>query len=195
MGKVDWALAEASYVALKTTSYADIAKKFGVAKSTVVRRAVKYGWKKRREGYEAQRIGILEARTLEDRVAAEAKQLKQLRIAQKIINNQILELGLKQQNGKTLTPSERRAISELTTTLTKVITAERKIMGMTYKPIRVTDPEVIESVQVAMGLKPDPEDRKGYEKLKEAHMSLERMIVREKMLRRMMEQYDEHPRR
>lgn len=195
MSKVDWALAEASYVALETTSYDDIAKRFGVAKSTVVRRAVKYGWYKRRQGYEAQRIGMLEAQTLIERVEVEEKQLKKLRIAEAIIHNQILELGVKQQNGEKLTPSELRAIPELTATLTSTITAERKILGLTYKPIRVTDPEVIESVQVAMGLKPDPEEGRDYQKLKEAHMSLERMIERQKMIESMMEKYDEHPRR
>lgn len=65
MSKVDWAVAESTYVTKHHVSYDFLANLFGVAKSTVVRYAVKESWPEKRHNYTKMRILALEERTLQ----------------------------------------------------------------------------------------------------------------------------------
>lgn len=151
MSKLDWAVAESTYITKSEASYDWLAQMFGVAKSTIVRRAVKRSWPEKREKYVQKRIDTLEERTLEKRVDVEERELKILRNVITLFHNEILRLGLRQQQGDDVRRDEWSTIASLTHAITKAIMTERTILGLPSKLIRIKNQEAIKDIQEMMG--------------------------------------------
>jgi hemerythrin len=160
MSKVDWAVAESTYVTKPEASYDWLAQMFGTAKSTVVRQAVKRNWPKKREEYTEKRIQALEENVLETRLQVEERHLKTLRLTQTVFHNQIVRLANKQQQDEGTNGKEWNTIASLTRAMTKAIMTERTILGLSSKPIRIKNAEAIENIQRIMGHKVEPLDQK-----------------------------------
>lgn len=160
MTKIDWAVAESTYVTKPEASYDWLAQMFGVAKTTIVRRAVKRAWPKKREQYTEKRINMLEERTLQKRTDVEERHLRILRNIQAIFHTQTLQLLTKQYNDEELTLKEVRSLANMTSAMTKAIMTERTILGLPSKLIRIKNTEVIENIQRIMGYKEEPLDQK-----------------------------------
>lgn len=190
MGKVDWTLAELLYITNDDVSYSDIAKHYNVAKSTVVRHAAKTEWPAKRRDYAERRIATLEKKTMQTRVDAEERQLKTLRVAQAVFNNEILRLGDKQTRGLDISRKEVRNITQLTHAITKAIMAERTILGLSTKLLQIRDEDAIHEYKVLMGLEEETpaEQVKG---LKDDLQMLDRMIERRRMIQGMIDRYEE----
>ena len=156
MSKVDWAQAEVKYVTKPEASYDWLAQLFGVAKTTIVRHAMKEEWPKKRKEYKQKRIDILEQRILEKSADVDARHLRILRNTQISFHNEITRLGLKQQRGEDVDGKAWRTIANLTNAMTKAIMTERAILGLSTKLIRITDPEEIKNIQCQRGIKTEP---------------------------------------
>lgn len=169
MSRVDWVQAEVKYVTKQEVSYDWLAQLFGVAKTTIVRHAVKEEWPKKRKDYIEKRISVLEERTMQKRIDVDERHLRNLRTTQAVFNNEIVRLGLKQQRGENIATKEWNAIARLTSAMVKAIMAERDLLGLPTKLIRVTDPAEIERIQRAKGIKEDPP----YQKYRETKAILE----------------------
>ena len=55
MSKVDWTEAEVLYIANPKMSHGRLAKRYGVAKSTITRYAVSHGWQAQRGSWQEKR--------------------------------------------------------------------------------------------------------------------------------------------
>jgi len=169
MSKVDWVEAEVKYVTKPEVSYDWLAQLLGTAKSTIVRHAVKEEWPKKRKEYKQKRITVLEERILEKSADVDERHLKILRHTQVSFHNRILDLGLKQQRGELVDSKAWRTIASLTDAMTKAIMAERAILGLPTKQIRITDPEALDNIQRQRGIKTEPP----YQKYRETKALLE----------------------
>lgn len=174
MSRIDWAEAEVKYVTKPEASYDWLAQLFGVAKSTVVRRAVKRNWPEKRERYTERRIDELEQRILKSRVDIEERQLKALGNAIALFNNQSVTLLRKQILNEEITRKEWRSMFDMTHSATKAIMTERVILGLPTKQVRITDAEAIENVRQMTGsAEPEPI----YQKYQETKRMLESLDI------------------
>ena len=156
MSKLDWAVAESTYITKSEASYDWLAQMFGVAKSTIVRRAVKLEWSQKREQYIRKRIRVLEERTLESRIQVEERQLRALRNVQTIFSREVIRIGKKQENREDVTRKEWYGLARITKEALAAIMMERTILGLPSKLIRIKNEEVIKDIQEMMGYKDEP---------------------------------------
>lgn len=189
MGKVDWTLAELTYITNDSVSYTDIAEHFGVAKSTIVRHAVKTGWPEKRREYAERRIAKLEEKTMEKRVDVEERQLERLRLAQSAFHIELVRIGKKQLAGEEVTHKEVVAVTSLTGALTKAIMMERAILGLSTKPLRIKDDDAIHEYKRLMGYE-EESSKKHVKELKSTLESLDRMIERRQIIQAMIDDYN-----
>lgn len=189
MSKVDWVQVEIDYITKPKISYDIIAKRYKVAKSTVVRHAKKNIWKAKRADFQSDRLERARKTSIESVAETDERHLKRLRAAQDIMNHEFMRLTHKALKNGELTPKENRIILDFIGPYTKAIMAERVILGLRTKPVRITDPEDIEEYQIMMGYKEPPADR-GRKELDEAIESLDHMIRRKKMLEALRNSYD-----
>lgn len=188
MTKVDWTALEASYITGGSVSYDMLAKKYRLAKSTVVRQAKSRHWAQKRAAYEKMRIEKISKRRMESQVDVEERQLRVLRNIQIACNNEILKLGKKQESGMSLTDREVRSMSTTTSTMFRAMMSERLILGMTTKAVRLTDPEDIDAYLIAIGLKEEPIDTQ-YNELKELNTDLKTLIEHQKRIQSYIDDY------
>lgn len=182
MGKIDWPATKVLYVTRDSISYGDIAKKYGVAKSTVVRHATKECWPEKRRKYNERRVRELESRSLEDRVEAEERQLRTLRITQAFFHNRLLKLAVKQQTEGAINGKDVREMADATGAMIKAINAERVILELPTKPVVLRSPDDIDAYLIAAGLKDEPAINQ-YEEIREAIQDLDRLIENRKRLK------------
>lgn len=188
MAKVDWIQAEIEYITSVKISYDDIAKRHKVAKPTVVRRAKKEIWKAKRADFQAERVARARQLRMESKTEIDERHLRKLRMAQDIMNHEYGRLSTKLLTDGELTPQETRIVFDFIGPYIKAVMAERAILGLRTKLVRITNPEDIEAYLEAVGLK-EPSPRKRYEELKEQHVDLQKLIEHEKRLRSYIEDY------
>lgn len=177
MGKIDWYDVEYDYLSQADLSYGDIAFKYGVAKSTVVRRAKKGDWVNKRLALKEKRVEELLLRTNQEKVEVEERELRILRAIQALAAKQLQTIYAKQKKGAELTDRDIRVISKISSLHHNNMMLERTILGLPTKPIRITNEEAIENFQIMMGYIDEPLARK-LESRKEMIAQLERTLGR-----------------
>lgn len=160
MSKVDWAVAEAKYITKPQASYDWVAQMFDTTKITVVRHAKKRSWQQKRKKYTEDRIEELLRRSFEKRADVDERHLRALRITQYTFHKEIVRLGQKQANGDNIPSKEWSHLASLSNAIAKAIMTERTILGLSTKPIKVTDPEEIDRIQREKGYKTESLDQK-----------------------------------
>jgi len=175
MSKIDWAVAEATYITKSDTSYDTLASLFGTAKTTIVRHARKRDWQAKKERYTERRIDELQRRTLETRVQAEERELKTLRLTQTLFHNQVIRLLRKQRNNEEVTRKEWRSVAEGTSAMIKAIFAERIILGLRTKKVLVRDKDDISAYQLIMNHS-EESPREEYENFNDSVKDLEKLL-------------------
>ncbi|GEM_PF-4217107 len=160
MGKVNWIEAESTYITKPQASYDWIARMFDTTKITVVRHAKKRSWQKKRRQYTEDRIEALIRRSFETRVDVDERQLRTLRLTQNVFHREIVRLIQKQANSEDITSKEWMHVASSTNAAIKAIMAERTILGLPVKPVRVTNPEGIDRIRRAKGYNTESLDQK-----------------------------------
>lgn len=156
MSKVDWAVVEAKYITKPQASYDWIAQMFDTTKITVVRHAKKRSWQQKRRKYSDDRIEELIRRSFEKRVDVDERHLHALRLTQYIFHKEIVRLGQKQVNGEDVPTKEWLRLASLSNAVTRAIMAERKILGLSTKLAKVSNPEEVDKIQREKGYKTEP---------------------------------------
>lgn len=147
MGKVNWNEALALYVTQHNESYGKLAKRYKVAKSTIVRHAVRHNWPYLREQYNKKRVKRLTGSIFQARVEADERHLKLARLIQAVANTEATRLAVKIQEGFPLTRAEARSMNDLIGATQRGIKLERIILGLPTKPIRMTDPQAFAEIR------------------------------------------------
>ncbi len=186
MGKVNWINERIRYCADENATYDLIAKTYHVAKSTITRRAARERWPQLRQEYQAARHKNLTKANINKQNEVEEKHLKTIRMAITAANNTIVGVANKVAAG-TQTPEDMRQLNAATSALYKSILLERVILRLPTKPVILNNQPDIDEYKVMMGLK-EPPLNQGYRNLKEASLSFERMIERQKMIDGMIEE-------
>ncbi len=177
--------AELSYVARPKLSYGAIAKRYKVAKSTVVRHAVKHEWPEKRAKYQKERIKLARKLTAESQYESDDRHLKRLQLIQTVIHNDFMRIAIKQEEGREVTHQEMQRLFGHITPMTKAIMAERAILGLPTKVTRITDPEqIIEYTRAMNG--PTPAEQ--YAELREIEVDLDKLIEYKKRIQRLRNQ-------
>jgi hypothetical protein len=183
MGKVIWFEAKELYLLDTSVSYSILAKKYSVAKSTIQRRAIKEGWPELREKVleklhkQTMRLGVQEKAEIEDR------HIRRLRMIQDIVYKQIYLIGKKTETGDA-SARDIRMLQYLSSTQYMAIMAERKLLGLTTKPVRISNPETLHDYQVMMGYIDDPVE--SHNNSETTMATLDKLIARKKMLKRLI---------
>jgi hypothetical protein len=125
----------------------------------------------------------------ETEVEINERQLKPLRLAQSEMHLELLRLAQKLQDNGELSREETRRLTNMTDPLYKVIMAERAILGLRTKRVIVREKEDISAYQLIMGYSEGPPED-SLEELKEASITLDRLIERKKMIQKMIDSYD-----
>lgn len=176
MGKIDWYDVEYEYLSQADLSYSDIANKYGVAKSTVVRRAQKGDWVNKRLALKEKRVEELLQRTNQEKIEVEERELRILRAIQALAAKQLQTIYAKQKKGAELTDRDLRVISKISSLHHKNMMLERALIGLPTELVRITNPEYIDEI-----LNPDSPDRV-LNRIKTADETLDKLIERKKRL-------------
>lgn len=185
MSKVNWVNARIRYCADENATYDSVAKMYGVAKSTITRKAAKERWPQLRQEYQTERHKQLSKVNINKQNEVEERHLKTIRIAIDTAHNAIVKIAINVANG-TQSPKEARQLNSLTTALYKNIILERTILGHTTKPVVFRNSDDIDDYLVAEGFK-EPPVNSSYKDLQKASESLAHMIERQKMIDGMIE--------
>lgn len=177
------------YIADPKMSHGRLAKRYGVAKSTITRYATKHNWQEQREKWQEKRAKKLRKLSAQKQNEIDEKHLKKLQLMQTVIHNDFMRIAIKQQEGDEVTHQEMHRLFGHVKPMIEVIMAERVILNLPTRPVRLTDPQDIEEYQIMMGYK-DPPLNKTHEDLKDTAKVLDRMIARRKMIQGLIDSYD-----
>jgi len=143
MSKVNWEEALALYATQKNQSYEKLAVRYGVAKSTITRHAVRHNWPKVKKEYQQKRLEHIMKGTLKARLEAEGRQLGLVRRTLGIADFESRRLAYKLQTVGELSKEETRQLWRMLDVAKKSIKIERLILGLPTRPVRITNPESI----------------------------------------------------
>ncbi|MFY9228568.1 MAG: hypothetical protein WAO28_04590 [Candidatus Microsaccharimonas sp.] len=185
MTRVNWAELEVVYIVGGKLSYQDLANTYGVAKSTVVRHAKKHSWKDKRQQFNDERIAEVLRRTNQDRIQVEERHLRILKANQALVGREIKTMILKHMKTGSLSTEDWTTINMIYNIFSKAMMTERAIIGLSSKPVRITNPEYMEQYQIDMGYIAEPYDKtaKRIEDTMKSLKSVENRIKRMNKLR------------
>lgn len=187
MGKVKWDEALALYVTQHNESYEKLAKRYGVAKSTIVRHAVKHDWPLVKDKYHKSRVKRLTGSIFQARIETDERHLKLAQLIQAVANTEARRLALKVQQGYELTRPEARSMTDLMAVVQKGVRLERIILGLPMRPIRMTDPQAFAEIRG-----PDPHSpEEPWEFYRDAKKNIKILDKHRAMLQRYIDRVEE----
>lgn len=130
MGKVNWSEAETLYIGDGRITYDFLAKKYGVAKSTIQRHAKTHEWPDKRFQFKGNSIQTALQKNLDKSNEVDERHISILKAIQ--------GAGLRAMDAIQNSQASEYSISELSAaarTITKAIEDERRILGIAYLPV------------------------------------------------------------
>lgn len=132
--KINWLEARQMYLGDETVSYADIAKKFGVALKTVSERGKKEGWLKLRQNLSEKAFDNFQKKLLKVKESAQDRHLQQFQNLQALINKSIQAIAQQEQ-------PDALELRRLSGALKDSVMGERVVLGLPTNVGSITDPE------------------------------------------------------
>lgn len=187
MSKVNWGEALALYVTQHTETYGKLAKRYGVAKSTIVRHAVKHNWQKIRVQYRTDRLNKLTGEIKQARVEADERHLVIAKLLVDVSRIEANRLAFKLQEQGGLSHADIRAMGDAIAIAQKGIKLERILLGLPTRPVRMTDPQAFAEIKG-----PDPHlPEEPWEFYKYAKKAIKKLDRHRDLLQRYIDKVEE----
>ena len=192
MTKVDWSKLELEYTTKTRLSYDIIAKRYGLAKSTVVRRAKKEDWKGKRERFQKELINRARKSSLESAEETNNRHLQRTYMIQDMVRVETSKFIKKMADGDTMSSKDTRSMLKLFDAYFKAVMMERRIKGLNTKPVqvRLNDRDDIDYYLEALGLIEPPADHT-YKEVKGVIDDLDELIAYRRKMQSYIDQVDE----
>jgi len=142
---IDWVAAKQYYLESFSRSYADVAKKFGVALTNVEKKGSEEKWVKSRQEMGEKALQEFEANKIYEIAQVTTKHLKIYRALMSVASRKLLDL----QQARDLKTSDLKNVAD---TMEKAVNGERLVLGL---PTRVSKSEILGKLQTDIQLSPE----------------------------------------
>ena len=142
---IDWVAAKQYYLESFSRSYADVAKKFGVALTNVEKKGSEEKWVKSRQEMGEKALQEFEANKIYEIAQVTTKHLKIYRALMSVASRKLLDL----QQARDLKTSDLKNVAD---TMEKAVNGERLVLGL---PTRVSKSEIMGKLTTDLQLSPE----------------------------------------
>ena len=151
--KVDWLVVRKDYLSDATSSYASLAKKYGVALKTLQDRATREGWSELRQDLSEKAFSDFTQKLLDTKSEAQSRHLQHWQNLQALANKSIIDIAERNYfsdkhgnlvliNGKPIPkPINTFELEKLAKALKIAIDGERVVLGIPTSVSALSDPE------------------------------------------------------